>query len=75
MNNDLDTDRVDILERFERISNAMRQSGVSFREFTDGLDAMIYAFQSLNYDRYDFTEEECSPELDEFLSGFKVTTE
>lgn len=75
MNNDSDTDRTDAVELITRITDAMKLSGVSCRELTDSLEALAYAFKLLNDERYDFINEECSPELDEFLSCFKVTTE
>lgn len=68
MNNDSDTDRIYSIELSPALLDALRRFGDSLKEITDSFAA--FEFQ---YDKYDDISVERSPELDEFLSGFRVT--
>lgn len=76
MDRDSNIDNVFSREGLDRLIEAVRCSGYTFNEVRDNMDALLYALRSLRdplYTQADI-EIEPTPELDEFLSGFKVTT-
>lgn len=76
MDRDSSIDNIFSQESLDRLIDAVRSSGCTFNELRDSMDALLYALRDCAELCYiqDNAEIEPTPELDEFLSGFKVTT-